>query len=192
MSKAEQANSELLLQVYLAEYQALTTRTTNYIVMSTVIWPLIVSFIGFLATAWYHLTQVQSEKFGFLIVFWGGTLAVQLALMLWTFLVCEQYKTTFYIEKRLWPLVRDLVNTPNFWLYEQEHRAQTPLKKWFELQTELWVFIIILAVTFLRIQTFHYFGFYDWIGLAVNIVIFGVLLFWAVSAARIRQKWQAC
>ena len=149
-----------------------------------------VSFISFLAAIWQHLTPTQSDEFGFLIVFWGGTLGIQLALILWTFLVCEQYKIVFYIEKKLWPHIRTLVRTSDFWLYEQQLRERKQLKKWLELQTELWVFIIILAVVLFRLWTSHRFVLWDWIGLTANAVLFGVLVFWAITAAKIRQKWE--
>ena len=180
---------KLLLDVHLNEYQALTTRATYYVVMSTAIWPLIFLYLGLLATAWQHL-PAESAKFGFPLMVWGGGLGVQLALVIWTFLVCEQYKMTLYVERDLRPLVKDLVGTPSFWLYEQKLRGRTPLLKWLELQKELWILILMLIAVLLRILVFHGFGLLDWIGLALNVVILVALVLMAVSAAKIRHQWE--
>ena len=91
MTMTEKDSKRSQLDLHLAEYEALTTRATNYIVMGTIIWPLMVSFVGFLAVIWEHLAPNQSVEYGFFIVIWCGTLGTQLALILWTFLVCEQY-----------------------------------------------------------------------------------------------------
>jgi hypothetical protein len=181
---------KLLLDVHLNEYQALTTRATYYVVMSTAIWPLIFLYLGLLATAWQHLLAPDSDKFGFPLMVWGGGLGVQLALVIWTFLVCEQYKMTLYVERDLRPFVQDIVGTSSFWLYERKLRGRTPLVKWLELQTELWVFVFIMAAVLLRVLIFHKFTPSDWIGLALNLVVLVVLVLMAVSAAKTRHKWE--
>jgi hypothetical protein len=181
---------KLLLDVHLNEYQALTTRATYYVVMSTAIWPLIFLYLGLLATAWQHLPEAESTKFGFPLMVWGGGLGVQLALVIWTFLVCEQYKMTLYVEVVLRPLVQGLVGTPGFWKYEQKLRGRTPLLRWLELQTELWVFALMSAAVLLRILLFHGMALLDWIGLALNMVVLVALVLMAVSAAKIRHQWE--
>ena len=191
MTAIEKDSRRSQLDLHLAEYEALTTRATNYIVMGTIIWPLMVSFVGFLAVVWEHLTPDQSCEYGFFIVIWCGTLGIQLALILWTFLVCEQYKLVLYIEKELRPRVSNLVGDENFWLYERKLRKQPRINKWFELTTDFWIFIFILAVVIFRLITSHEFVYWDWIGLSLNLAVFGVLLFWGVTAARIHQKWES-
>jgi len=182
--------ARFLLDVHLYEYQTLTTRATYYIVMGTSTWPLIISFIGFLATVWHNLPEQESSRYGFFLFWWIGALGAQLALIFWTFLVCEQYKTILYIETRLRPLVQDLVHTADFWLYEQKLRGRTRLKKWLELQTELWMFVAILAIALYRVLWFHRFDLFDWVGLAMNLVVLVPLSLLARSAAKIRHGWE--
>jgi hypothetical protein len=182
--------SESLLHVHLNEYQALTTRATYYVVMSTAIWPLIFLYLGFLATIWQKLSPAESADYGVPLMVWGAWLGVQVALLIWTFLVCEQYKTVLYVEKTLRPLVRALVRTPDFWLYEQKLRGRAWLLRWLELQTELWVFVGILVAVALRIWKDHGFAPLDWIGLVLNLVVLVALVLMAVSAAKIRHKWE--
>lgn len=179
--------SHLLVQAHLNEYQALTTRATYYIAMSTAIWPLIFVYLGLLGTAWQHLSSADSAKFGFPMIVWGGLLGVQIALWFWTFLVCEQYRTVLYIERDLRQLVEAVVGTPSFWLYERRTRRA----RWLELQTEFWVVVLILTGALLRALVFPRFTSLDWIGLAVNVLVLSVLVWMAVSAARIRHKWEA-
>ncbi len=183
------------------------TRATNYISMGAATWPLGVSLLGFLAAffalLWQHLTEAQIHKYSFFIEGWLSVLAIQLALLFWTFLVREQYRTTFYLETKLRPLVRDLVQTQNFRLYEKKLPELTMsdktilrklfrvLHKWLELQTELWVFILFAIVILYRIYTVHGFWFLDWLGVAVNAVAFVLLVYWALAVAKIRQQWEA-
>ncbi len=189
-ARATDDTERLLLDVHLYEYQTLTTRATYYIVMGTSTWPLIISFIGFLATVSHNLPEQESSRYGFFLFWWTGSLGAQLALIFWTFLVCEQYKTILYIETRLRPLVQNLVRTPDFWLYEQKLRDRTRLKKWLELQTELWMLAAILAVALYRVLWFHRFDLFDWVGLAMNLVVLVPLSLLARSAAMIRQNWE--
>jgi hypothetical protein len=202
MNESDEHTSQLLIQVHLAEYQALMARATNYIAMGAATWPLGVSLLGFItaffALLWQHLTEAQIQKFSFFIVGWLSVFAIQLAFIFWTFLVREQYKTALYLETKLRPLVQDLVQTPNFWLYEKKlpeltmsHKSLRLLHKWLELQTELWVFLLFVVVILYRIYTAHGFGFWDWIGVAGNVVAFVLLVYWAVAVAKLRQQWEA-
>jgi hypothetical protein len=185
--QASSDGSELLLEVHLHEYEALTNRATYYIAMSTAIWPLIFIYLGLLGTAWQHLSPADSAKFGFPLIAWGGSLGIQIALAFWTFLVCEQYKTVLYLERDLRPLVQPLLSTPDFWLYERRKRQP----RWFELLTEFWIVVLILTVVVLRAFVFPGFTALDWIGLALNVFVLSVLIWMAVAAAQIRHGWEA-
>jgi hypothetical protein len=206
MSESDERIAKLLIDVHLAEYQALMARATNYIAMGAATWPLGVSLLGFfmafLALLWQHLTEAQVQEYSFFIVGWLSVFAIQLVLIFWTFLVREQYKTVLYIETRLRPLVQDLVQTPNYWLYEKKlqeltmspktmsHKCLRELHRWLELQTEFWVFTLFSAVIVYRIYTAHHFASWDWIGVTGNAVAFVVLAYWAAAVAKLRQQWE--
>ncbi|MGP8252336.1 MAG: hypothetical protein ACLQHF_09895 [Terracidiphilus sp.] len=184
-------SNRFLLDAHLNEYQALTTRATYYVVMSTAIWPLIFLYLTFLVTVWQTLSKAESADYGVPLMVWGGGLGVQVALLIWTFLVCEQYKIVLYVEKDLRLRVQNLMPTPDFWLYEQKLRPRTRPLRWLELQTELWVFVGILVAVVLRIWISHGFAALDRIGLTLNLVALVALVLMAVSAAKIRHKWEA-
>jgi hypothetical protein len=208
-------STKLLLDVHIAEYHALTTRATNYIVMGKAIWPLMLSFIGALIAIWEHLSPWQSDKYGFVILVWGGLLGIQLILILWTFLVYEQYRIVRYTEKELAPLVVKIIGTSDFWQYEKKIQAWASINKktprsannrigkawkligktrkligdWFELQTEFWILAGLIVIILIRIWNNHYLTSWDGLGIAANLIIFSVLLYWAVIIARIHQQW---
>lgn len=189
MAKEEDKDRRFLIDLHLAEYQTLADRATNYIVGGTIVWPLMVSFLGFLVTVWEHLTPDRSTEYGFFILVWCGALGIQLALILWTYLVCEQYKLVLYIEKELRPRICSLVQSDDFWLIERKLRKHTSVNKWFELMTEFWVFLGIVIIVLFRYSVLRGFTFLDWIGLSLNLIVFGTLLFWGATAAKTHQKW---
>lgn len=187
-------NSYFLLQVHLNEYQALMTRATYYVVMSTAIWPLIFLYLSLLMTAWHRFSeQGNAVEYGFPLIAWGGGFGVQLALWFWTFLVCEQYKTVLYIERPLRRRIEALVGTPEFWQYEPflKQQRQAPVAKWLELQTEFWVVVSIVAVVVARVLISHHFTFWDWMGLTLNLVVLVIITSLAVVAAKTRHKWES-
>jgi uncharacterized membrane protein len=182
-----------VLDVHLNEYQALTTRATYYIVLNSAVWPLMFALFGLLVTSLAYFTADNRREYAFPILVWAGGFGAQLALVIWTFLVSEQYKIVLYIEKYLRPLVRDQVGTSDFWLYEallRKRRRGWP-SRWLELQTELTVLVLLLAVISARVLVFRKFTPVDWAGLAANIVILVILCMQAATAARIRHQWEA-
>jgi hypothetical protein len=64
------------------------------------------------------------------------------------------------------------------------------VKKRLELQTELWMLAAILAVALYRVLWFHRFDLFDWVGLAMNLVVLVPLSLLARSAAMIRRNWE--
>ena len=191
MITKEEDSRRLLMDLHLSEYQTLTARATNYIIMGGIVWPLMISFVGFLGAMWEHLSPSQSAQYGFFMIGWCSALGVQMALILWTFLACEQYKLVRYIEKDLRTRICQLVGSDGFWLFQKRPARRSRIARWFELMTEAWVMTGIIAVALFRLAMTHGFSLLDWIGLSLNLIIFSVLLFWGIRAAKIRQQWES-
>jgi hypothetical protein len=102
---------EFLLNLHIAEYNALTGRNASLMVIQSNIWFIIVATWGALATA-----LPVAEKWP--IISWISAIAVQFELLLMGFATNEIYRNAYYIENDLHPLVKELTQDERFWGYE--------------------------------------------------------------------------
>ena len=116
------------LDVCLAEYEALTTRSTYWIVIQASLWPIAVLFLGLTASAWVNLNHA--------LLVWSGALVVQLVAASWYYGGLEVYNCVRYIEAHLRPHIEELVGREDFFEWERylaAQRGNRPL--WFEEMT---------------------------------------------------------
>jgi predicted lactoylglutathione lyase len=114
---------EFLLNLHIAEYNALTGRNASLMVIQSNIWIIIVATWGALATA-----LPLAEKWP--IISWISAIAVQFELLLMGFATNEIYRNAYYIENDLHPLVKELTQDEKFWGYEaylKQYSGKKPL-----------------------------------------------------------------
>lgn len=118
-------DASLLVQLHLAEYQALTTRNTYWITLQYGVWPILLLVLTLVA-------QVRTSFNPELLV-WGAALIIQGGVLAYYASLYEIYNNIRYIETALRPLVEALVSSRRFWGYEpyvSRHRALSP--SWWE------------------------------------------------------------
>jgi hypothetical protein len=111
-----------LLNVHVAEYEAMTTRCTYFMALQMGLWPLLLLF-------WPLLAQLRGAVPDRSLV-WLGLLASQIVLFVYVHLLAEQYLMLVYIENDLRGMVGALIVSKVFWCYErsllkQRYRAGT-------------------------------------------------------------------
>ena len=114
-----------LLQLHIAEYQALTTRCTYFIALHIGLWGVVVSAIVFTIQQWFGSRNA--------LFLWVGAAGVQALLHLWTTILEEQYIATSYIENHLrHSIVSTVPNLPlrSFWRYEVVASHRTLHENW--------------------------------------------------------------
>jgi hypothetical protein len=136
-----------LVDLHIAEYQALTTRCSYWITMQYAALTVILVFLSVAATLW-------SSPIDRRLFFWGGSLFLQVIGYFWMQTQGEQYTAIVYIERVLRPAVRDVVQGSQFWCYEPflaSIRSPRPLDplvspEFWELPIALLATIIVLGI----------------------------------------------
>ena len=139
-----QAEHNSMLQLHLAEYQALTTRNTYWITLQFALWPILLIYFALVAQVWNSMAR------GLLV--WGSGLVTQTVVLTLYWTGFEQYNNIRYIERELRPLVNKLVGNRQFWRYERYLKPQRT--SWYmlgECAPSLLTFIGLVVVARLRI-----------------------------------------
>lgn len=170
--------AQLLIQLHVAEYQALTNRCTYWISLQFAAVSVLLVYLGLVATVWNSLNHA------FLI--WGSAVVGQIVAIVWLQLLSEQYRVIRYLETVLRPMVNPLINeASSFWGYEPhlaEDRGTHPV--WWEYSMTVPMLFIIVILIWLR----RPFSSGDYFGLLLNIILFGFLVWQNVSSVNIRRS----
>jgi hypothetical protein len=183
-------NPALLIQAHTNEYQALYTRATYFITLSSSVWPLIILYLTFVALIWNLLPP---KPWRAPVLTWTSGVVVQVILVVWVNLMLEMYRVILYIEKYLRPLVQDLVGTPGFWLYEpllMLQRRASPFAAWWEFVVPGAMSIALLAAALIRILS-HGWLMWDSVGLPCNMGVLVLLSLHSLAAVKTRRAWEA-
>ena len=116
---------QALLQLYIAEYQALTTRNTYWITLQYALWPILILSLALLA----QVPSLLPKQ----VLAWSAAVIVQVIVVAYYGAAYETYNNVRYIEHELRPLVRAIVGGSPFWNYERylkQRRALAPA--WWE------------------------------------------------------------
>jgi hypothetical protein len=178
---------DALIQLHVAEYQALTNRCTYRIYIQFSVWGLLLLYLPLISLAWGHVTIV-----------WLTGLVVLGATAIWQENLIEIYRWVAYIERRLRPLVAEIVPDHAFWQYERFLSAgRSKRATWWEyLFPCLSLVVIVILALFRFSQTPANTGWWsthwlDLIGVCVNFSIFLLLSYWAKSAVKLRNEFFA-
>jgi hypothetical protein len=136
-----------LLDLHIAEYQALTTRCTYWIALHYALWPILLLSLTLAAQLHGWLAQRA--------VLWGSVIAVQVTLIAYYTSMLEHYAAVHYIEQRLRPLVEAAIGTQTFWQYEAYVNSNRPRgPAWWEYSP--------LGVAMLALVAVQYYARWTW------------------------------
>jgi len=169
-----------VLQLHLAEYNALTTRNTYILTIQYGLPAILLLFV----TLVYTFRGKRGQVLGMQI--WAAFIGAQIIGLVWAENLWEQYNNLKYIEEHLRPAVTSLVHDPSFWCYEP-YRATERRTSWWSpewatcsiggillvgiLLCRLWPSRGTLRVKHIR-QTLRS----NWIDVAGLVISFGLLI----------------
>src|ERR1017187_5968661 len=172
-------SQNLVLQLHLAEYLALTNRGTNWLALESGMWALMMIFVSLVPSLWGKLPRDM--------VIWGSFGALQAMLFVWSNMLFEQYSSICYIEQKLRPLVRSVIGAAEFWQYEEYVGSRRPQNQpfWYETAPSFAVFGVLLGLVLYRLQKPHpvreYFEF------AVNVGMSCAYVWGSIRVVKVRR-----
>ena len=177
-------NDASLLQLHIAEYQALTTRASYWIVLQFGLLPVIPIYLA-LAAQVSESGVILKE-----VVIWGTVAGLQLVALVWAQTALEMFAVVRYIELYLRPLVKSVINTDSvFWGYELYLIKNRPTPAlWGEFGVPF-LNLIVLVVTFLF--RFREISRWDIYGVIVNLILLSILLVSTWKVGKMRREWSA-
>jgi len=112
MPGAGREDQKASLDIYLAEYGALTNRITYWIYLQYLSYSVLAVLLTVIVQAWGSPAISNSTRV------WGGLLLLQLLLWAWVYATWEILNTAVYLEGGLRLKIRDLVTDKSFWGWE--------------------------------------------------------------------------
>jgi hypothetical protein len=186
MTPAPPPPSDQELQLHIAEYNALTTRSSYYIVIAASLYPILILVISGILALWNSVTHV--------LIVWSAVFAVQAFSFAMIDNARWQYENIYYIEKILRPLVDALVGKIAFWTYEQilsQQRGKTP--QWWECTPAMWGGVAIVAASFERLYELNWphlgaLRGQEWVGFVVDLGFLGIVIWKSIRLIALRQS----
>jgi hypothetical protein len=177
-----------LINLHIAEYQALTTRQSYWMILQISLVPIIPIYLALAVDTWKRGTIPGR------IILWATFAGLQLLGYLWAQAMVEYYTSVKYVECVLRPLIKDALKSNLFWGYEPHlsaHRHTTPL--FWELFFPAIGVLLFVVISGLRYWRFDGGSvFWDLCGAVINLMLLVALWSHCVMAIRIRREWSAC
>jgi hypothetical protein len=179
-ASSDQTTTEsALMQLRIAEYQALTNRCGYWMIMPTAIWPILLVGLALLAQL-HGFIQTQ-------LLVWTGATLVQFIIGLHYNILTETYRAVSYIENVLRPQLVQTANSPLFWGYEpyldSMRRSEALLGEYWPSAISL---LSTVSATALRLSAWTAI---DFVGLIINITGLALALRCAYKATHLRVQW---
>ncbi|HEX3654523.1 MAG TPA: hypothetical protein VHV55_01885 [Pirellulales bacterium] len=172
-------NTELLVQLHIAEYQALTTRCTYWITLQFSLWPILLLYLALIVQLW---TSIPHE-----IVLWGSLAVAEFIVLIYYQLNGEHYHCIVYIEEHVRPLIESLIGQRRFWEYEGYlNRARCGKAAWYELAPAIIVAVCVVALTLFRMGAW---SFGDLVGLLLCGPFAGCLVYQSKVVVQLRSRF---
>jgi hypothetical protein len=181
----EQRNPATLIQLHIAEYQALTMRNTYWITMQYFLWPILIGLIGL-------VTQLHNP-FDPALRIWGIAIVIEVVVVAYYAATLEQYSNVRYIETELKPSISVLVGPESFWGYEPYLKASRPFPAWL---WEMWPLLLLFGCivfpigkrwSFLFLLTWGNWG--HWAAALSDCALGGFAIISAWKAIRLRRSF---
>jgi hypothetical protein len=180
------SDSAILIQLHIAEYAALTTRASYWMVMQ----------FGLLTAApaipvlGVYLHQMMSSAKAKSLVAWTTFVVLQVVGMLWANMMLEQFALVKYTECLLRRRIEALCQSADFWLYEPylvRHRPVNP--RWGNYCMVGAAIFVLAAFVLARFSTFSR---WDALGLIANMICMAILFLMSKQIAAIQRSWAEC
>lgn len=174
-------HATLLTQLHIAEYQALTTRCSYWIILQASLLPAVPIYLALAVQVWS--ANVMRKE----IVVWGALAGLQLIGILWANVLAENYAAVNYLEGYLHPLIEKTVGSDLFWGYESYLTLHRPTKRyWGEAFIPLLGIFVFLATCWVRAPTHSA---WDGVGAFANAICLFLLVRKSIKAIEIIRKW---
>ena len=176
-------HADPLLEVHIAEYQALMNRNTAWITVQYAMWPILPLYATLAATAW-NSTHTSIGRGAFL---WGGVLVLEVLVFIWQYSAFEQYNTILYLQTELKPTVQTASAEPRFWMYEEfqaRQRGRRPM--WWEY---MGASSAVVACGAIGIHRLRWWQTLDWAALFSASAFAGVLVVKAFQLVSLRKAF---
>jgi hypothetical protein len=170
---------QCLLDLHVAEYQALTTRCTYWMTLHYALWPILLLSLA-LASQLHARLELR-------VGLWGSVIAVQVTLIAYYTSILEHYAAVQYIERRLRPLIEAAIGGGRFWEYESyvnSHRPREP--GWWEYSPVALSALALLAGSYYSHWTWSV---VDWLGYSMAAICSILAVKSAVRSARLRKAF---
>jgi hypothetical protein len=176
-------DDEALLQIHLAEYQALTNRCSYWITVQVALLPLFLIVIGIAAQMW----QAAQNR---ALLLWCGMIIIQLLVMSYIHIAAEIYNAVCYVECELRPAMQKVLRaSPKFWRYEAflaKRRRKGPIWEEYILPC------CDVGAIGLIISLFRPCYRMDYIALGMNLTLLAMILVNTWKLVRIRRQLTQC
>ena len=180
----------ILINLHIAEYQALTTRCTYWITMHFALLSVIPIYLTVVAAIWFSGSSIDRR-----LLFWGSGLILQTLGWIWMQTQGEQYLAVLYMEEVLRPAVKRVINKNQFWCYEP-YLAKLRVSTSFSplISPSNWEFPPVVIATLMVVGAFIYISRsgawvisgYGWVGLVLYL-LFLILLWWKTISLRSKR-----
>jgi hypothetical protein len=174
-----------LINLHIAEYNALTNRNTGWMNIQQNVWMLMVLSLTLMAAIWAAKPQY------FPIILWVALFVVQAQFAVLCFATQEIYRNVYYIECDLRPSIQQMIERPDFWQYEPFLANRSGRKP---LLTDA-IPAALSTITVLIVVLVRIFFKYHWaelaVGLPVNLAVTGLLVAQTNGLVNLRKKFES-
>ena len=168
-----------LLQVHLAEYQALTTRNTYWMTLQYALFPILLLFLAIVAQMW--------GTFDHKLLVWVSVCAIDAIFFSHYQAGWESYNNVLYLETRLRPEILELLGNGELLGYEDFLKAQRGPVVWWEVPAAA------ASVALLAIASFceRPLSSTDDVGIAIGVLLTVAVVWSAARMVRTRHRFGA-
>jgi hypothetical protein len=174
------------IDLHIAEYNALTTRSTYFINIQFVLLTALIAWIIVIGNIW-------NTKLEYLLN-WALLIGAQLLGIINAIMIWESYCIISYIENDLKPKICNIIKNKTLWGYEPfllklREKKQTKISMIFiDFFGTIMAGIIIIATVIYR---FHNWISWDWLGCFINVLLFVALFIWTYQTVKLKvNSWK--
>ncbi len=169
-----------LLQLHLAEYQALTTRASYWIVLQYGLMGVVPVYLALGFQAWQSAPVKE-------VVIWATLAFLQFTGLLWALTMLEQFAIVKYIECYLRPLIRESLAADRFWGYEPHLVKNRP----YSINSGHFIVpaIILLVIVATFATRVPYLTRWDIAGVATNVALQISLWYFSNKSRKMVLEW---